>query len=245
MSAAIVTHSYPENPSDLLDYNPETGEMFWKPSLKRCASWNARFAMKQAGYLLRGMDGKPRYWYVRLYGIAYPAHRVIWAIYHGTTPPGEIDHINGDGLDNRIENLRCVTRSENAKNRPLRHENRSGISGVTWAQKHKRWAVTVRIDGVQKSLGEFEDFFEAVCARKSAEFVYGYHANHGRKSTNSGDFAPRKLSMSEVCLAKKPKPYTCQVCNSEFTSVDHRARYCSNRCKQKAAALRKKPKPPA
>lgn len=240
MSAAIVTHSYPENPGDLLGYNPDNGEMFWKPSHDMGAAWNARFANRRAGYLLKGRDGNPRYWYIKLSGIAYPAHRVIWVLYHGTMQPGEIDHINGDGLDNRISNLRCVSHSENSKNTTIRHTNRSGVPGVVWNERDNRWGVSVRIDGVQTSLGMFSDYFEAVCARKSAEIACGYHANHGRKNEKQGVYSERKLSMSDVCLAKKPKPYTCQVCNSEFTSVDTRARYCSNRCKQQAAGARRK-----
>lgn len=90
-----------------------------------------------------------------------------------------IDHINHDKTDNRIENLRQVTHSENHKNRKYR-KNTSGCTGVNIYKRTGKWIVTIAIEGVGTNLGYYSDFFEACCVRKSAEVQHGYHLNHGR-----------------------------------------------------------------
>lgn len=258
MSAAIVTYPPPEDLDKLLDYRPDTGEVFWKPSSEKNASWNTRFANKQAGAIIKNKKATLFYRYITFSGKPYPAHRIIWMLYYGVMPSGVIDHINGNGIDNRIENLRCVTHSVNSKNAILRSHNRSGVSGVSWHQESRRWVVRVHVNSVRKHIGEFKDFFEAVCARKSAELIYDYHANHGRKYEKPDipekpkrifekkaisipiPFAAGGVPGAALAALRKPKPGVCQVCGAAFVTLDSRARYCSNRCKQKAAGARRK-----
>jgi len=104
------------------------------------------------------------------------AHRVAWALHYGEWPKHEIDHINGNKRDNRIQNLRDVPHLLNQRNRGLRADNTSGADGVSW-MKAGFWRVTV----AGKYLGIFKDFEAAVAARKSAEQAHGYHVNHGRR----------------------------------------------------------------
>ena len=92
----------------------------------------------------------------------------------------ELDHINGDRLDNRIENLRPVTRQENLKNQKRSIANTSGVTGVYWDRETGKWRALIRIGGKVKTIGRFLSFEEAVMARKEAERKNGYHANHGR-----------------------------------------------------------------
>ena len=94
--------------------------------------------------------------------------------------PNQIDHINGDGLDNRWCNLREVRGSENNKNTKLLKNNVTGLHGVHW-YKGKKWVATISSEKKQMHLGYYHDFFEACCARKSAELVYGFHINHGSR----------------------------------------------------------------
>ena len=98
-------------------------------------------------------------------------HRVVWKIVTGQDP-NVIDHINGDGTDNRWENLRSVTIAQNTLNRSLSSNNRSGVSGV--CSVDGRWRATIRGGRNKIILGEYKTFEEAVAARKIAEEKYGY-----------------------------------------------------------------------
>lgn len=168
---------------ELLVYEPETGLLFWRPrgaawfrDHRRAAAWNARYAGTEAltvrrrggylaGYVLR-KDCK--------------AHRVAWALSYGAWPIGEIDHINGDAGDNRIANLREVTRIENCRNMSRRRCNSSGVIGVMWSKRQHKWLAKITVNYRVFSLGSYQSFDEAVAVRKRAERQFGFHENHGR-----------------------------------------------------------------
>ena len=137
--------------------------------------FNGRYAGKEAGskdsdgYVVINIDGK------RIY-----AHRIAYLFITGNWPEKDIDHINGIRDDNRWENLRVVNCQENSKNQKIRKNNTSGVTGVSWYKNYQKWLVRIHDhNGRSIKLGYFEDFFEAVCRRKSAELDYGYHENHG------------------------------------------------------------------
>ena len=110
-------------------------------------------------------------------GKTYKVHRLVWLIEKGYWP-SELDHINGIRTDNRIENLREVTRKENLRNQKTRCTNSSGVMGV--GKEGGRWRARIRIDGRSIHLGYFERLEDAAKARKDADEKYGYHQNHGR-----------------------------------------------------------------
>jgi hypothetical protein len=95
-------------------------------------------------------------------------HRVIYFYHYGHCPEF-LDHINGNFKDNRIENLRPATRSQNMMNRRLAKNNTSGIIGVTWEKSTNSWIAKININGKRTKLGKFTDLFSAACVRKSAE----------------------------------------------------------------------------
>lgn len=102
-------------------------------------------------------------------------HRLIWIMFNGDIPDGlVIDHINGDSLDNRIENLRCCTQRENSMSNK---RNTSGFPGVSYNSKTGKWCaqLTKVINGVQKSLlaKRYDTLEEAVEARRNAERELG------------------------------------------------------------------------
>lgn len=100
----------------------------------------------------------------------YLLHRVVM-----NAPDGvKVDHINGDGLDNRKENLRMCTNSENAWNRRKNKDNTSGFTGVNWNKLKQRWMSRVQANGKRIHIGYFDSIEEAVTARDEvAKILHG------------------------------------------------------------------------
>ena len=113
--------------------------------------------------------------------VTHLKHRVLWETFNGPIPKGmQIDHIDGDHRNNNMTNLRLVTKAENAGNKALYRGNTSGVSGVS-QHSNGKWRVVVVRDYKKHHLGYFADWFDAVCARMSANNQYGFHENHGRR----------------------------------------------------------------
>ncbi len=103
------------------------------------------------------------------------AHRLIYAWHNGEIGKGlVIDHINGDTKDNRIENLRAVTRTENGQNRKKASDNKSGTTGVSFNKRSNKWRAGITINGKAKYLGFYTDKNEAIKARKAAEIKHNF-----------------------------------------------------------------------
>lgn len=103
-----------------------------------------------------GSIHKTGYRVVTWMGKIHKAHRLIFLMVHGYLPK-EIDHINGNRQDNRIENLREATRSQNQCNRGALASNTSGYPGVSWHKKSKAWLVRVMKNGKTYLVGYFKD----------------------------------------------------------------------------------------
>lgn len=113
------------------------------------------------------------------------AHRLIWKLHHGVDPSHlEIDHINGIRTDNRIENLRLVTRKGNSANLGIYARSKTNVHGVRWNKATNNWRATITKDKHTYHIGLFDDFFEAVCARKSAEIKLRFASTHGQRSSH-------------------------------------------------------------
>lgn len=139
------------------------------------------FDYNKDGYLIRKKNKKPcgqrsnhstGYACVRVGGRVLLAHRIIYAIVYGEMPKGEIDHINKNRMDNRIENLRDVSRSENMHNYKKPETNTSGFIGVSWYAPTQKWCAYINVDYQRIYLGYFENFEDAVEARKLAKIKY-------------------------------------------------------------------------
>lgn len=168
----------------LLDYDPATGAMRWKPRARdRFASdhafrvWNAAFAGKPAFTALCANGYRSG----AVFGKTYRGHRIAMALHIGRMlEHGEfVDHINGDRGDNRACNMRLVSREQNMRNSKRPTHNTSGVVGVfrSSVSKNKPWCARIG----RKHIGLFATFEEAVDARKEAEARHGYHKNHGRQ----------------------------------------------------------------
>lgn len=155
-----------EELKELLSYDPELGLFIW----------NINGSI--AGSIYVNLN-KKRYIIIKIYGHRYGSHRLAWLYMTGYFPKNEIDHINGNGCDNRFENLREATRSENSRNTRLRVNNNSGVCGVFFCNTRKNWRCSIKENSKQITIGRYLSLFDAVCARKNAEIKYGYHKNHG------------------------------------------------------------------
>jgi len=106
-------------------------------------------------------------------------HRLI-ALHFIPNPEAlpQVDHINRDRSDNRIDNLRWVTAQQNDFNRTKRKETSSSYKGVSWHKKNNKWSSYIRIDGKLMSLGQFDEETEAARAyNEKATELFGEHAN--------------------------------------------------------------------
>jgi hypothetical protein len=166
---------------EAISYDPETGLAYWK--FRPSAS--LRFNNKHAGKLV---SGKPQpngngNTYLRI-GINNKhtfLHRVVWVLCNGSIPDGMcIDHIDGDGTNNRLNNLRLVSYRQNSRNQKLRVDSQSGVPGVTWDLARQTWRVSIRENGRAITLGRFANQADAIQCRIAYNQANGYHRNHGR-----------------------------------------------------------------
>lgn len=166
----------------LLRYDPETGKLFWKPRARiwfksdsAWKVWTTRFLEQEA---FTSPDGD-RYLTGTIFGQKAAAHRVAYAIHHGVWPQ-ILDHIDGDGRNNRLENIRSVDRLQNARNSKMPNTNTSGIAGVRFCRTHSRWVAQTRLGDSARTTRTFATKAEAISAREEALRAAGYHDNHGR-----------------------------------------------------------------
>lgn len=145
-------------------YDPETGIFTWKKSECR------RIHVGQpSGHLT-----KMGYIHIRVSNGRYFAHRLAFLYMEGYLPENQVDHINRIRNDNRWCNLREVSCSCNRRNSVVKGTNKSGITGVFWSARHKKWVVSIKIKSNSIHLGHFAEKIDAAKARWDAEVKYGY-----------------------------------------------------------------------
>jgi hypothetical protein len=112
-------------------------------------------------------------------GVYYKNHRLIFMMHHGYVPEF-IDHIDGNKLNNRIENLRPATKSENEYNKKLKRKTFSGIKGITWRRDSKKWRAKITVDGKEITIGNYVDIEDAKQAiQKARADLHKQFANNG------------------------------------------------------------------
>lgn len=108
----------------------------------------------------------------------YYLHQIIYMLHHGYIPK-YIDHKDGDSLNNKIENLREATQSQNAANQRLRKNNTSGIKGVRFNDRYQKWTAAVMVNGKHISLGCYQSAEEAKHAYEiGSKKYFGEFARH-------------------------------------------------------------------
>lgn len=174
----------------LLKLDRKTGNLYWRERQPEMFSggahsreqeskrWNGRHSGRQA-MTSKNTQG---YFHGPILGRWYKAHQVVFALDNGRWPDDWLDHINHNRSDNRPQNLREVGITGNARNISIRSDNTSGHLGVNFKKSESRWVARICSEGKRIYLGTFDTIEEAIEARKAAEKLHGYHANHGRKA---------------------------------------------------------------
>ena len=110
----------------------------------------------------------------------YYAHRLAWLYMTGSFPKDQTDHWDGNGLNNKWNNLSEATNQINSKNHRLRIDNTTGYVGISWCKIYKKWHARIWDNKKKIHLGYFTKIKDAIRIRKAAEKKYGYHLNHGQ-----------------------------------------------------------------
>ncbi len=151
----------------IFEYNPNDGLFRWKvKKARRVQIGNAAGTLHPNGYV-----------YIKIADIRYFAHVLAWIYIYGERPD-MLDHIDRCRSNNRIENLRVCTGSQNKYNSSRYCNNTSGKRGVSWHKQYQKWQAYINIDGRRKYLGRFPSIEEATIAYETAarelqgEFIY-------------------------------------------------------------------------
>lgn len=151
---------------DLFDYRD--GKLFWKKRLSNRVKIGDEVGCKDSHNYVR----------VGVYGKLYWIHRLIFLYHHGYMPR-EIDHVNGDVTDNKIENLREASHAQNTYNRGKQSNNTSGFKNVSWSRKHKKWIVRIKVNKTIVHIGVFDTLdFAAKAAHNARNKYHGEFARH-------------------------------------------------------------------
>jgi hypothetical protein len=150
---------------ELFDY--KDGKLYWKTSKSNCIKKGER-----AGCL--STNG---YWRICIDRKSYREHKIIFLFHNGYMPKW-IDHIDGNKLNNRIENLRSCTRAENSWNMKKFSNNTSGIKGVCWSKEKEKYIARITQNKQVKFIGYFDTLKDASEAIFNAR--NNFHGNFAR-----------------------------------------------------------------
>lgn len=143
---------------ELLDYDPGTGVFIWRVSRGTARAGSVAGTFNSEGYIRIKIDRK-----------LYLAHRLVWLYVCGKFPVNQLDHIDRDPSNNRIENLRLATQAENKQNLSKPYTNTSGVVGVSWNKQTGKWQAYIQLNNRQIHLGLFDTIEEAAAARAAAK----------------------------------------------------------------------------
>jgi hypothetical protein len=151
-----------ETVKKLFHYDAESGMLLWRNGNGRNVKpWQEAKAPNGHGYYSVKINNKN-----------YHVHRIIWLYVYGCFPKEDIDHKNRIRNDNRLCNLRAVSRTDNCQNISLPSHNKSGHLGVSWFATQKKWTVYIKVNKKNKWLGYYKNIEDAIAARKAGEKQY-------------------------------------------------------------------------
>lgn len=153
------------------DYDTESGHLRWKTGNYR---GHIAGTLDRAGYIRVIFQGR-----------SWPAHRLAWAIAHGSDAVGLLDHVNGVKSDNRLLNLRVASATLNIANRPAAKGSACGLKGVS--RHSNKWRARIKVGGKEERLGDFDTPHEAHLAyREAARKIYGEFATSSNPPSMEG-----------------------------------------------------------
>lgn len=186
MPVATIPKAMYEIAASRVKYDPATGAFTWLPrplTTFNASQWNGQYAGKEAAPTALGrghrqiriaVDGKK---------VCLQAHRLAWFIVHGELPRFEIDHIDQDKENNRISNLRDVPATINMRNLPMLAANKSGVTGVAWSDRERKWKVNIQVNNKVHHLGTHGDFDTAVKVAAEFRAANGFTPHHGQRAS--------------------------------------------------------------
>lgn len=150
----------------LLEYDLDYGQFTWKVS---------RQGTKGVGSIAGCKNPRSNYWQIKVDGVKYLAHRLVWLWGYGESPACDIDHINGERSDNKLSNLRLAPNGakDNQQNLQMYVTNSTGYVGVRRSNSKKNpWRAQIMVEGSQISLGYFSNIEAAQRARELGKAKY-------------------------------------------------------------------------
>jgi len=144
-------------------------------SQRAMSVFNKKYPGKVAGSPTFKNTGKPAACLVQINGKTFLAHRIIWTMEKGPIPERmQIDHIDVNAHNNRLDNLRLATNAQNSHNQPARRSNKWGLKGVSLNSTGGKWVAQIMIDGTNKHIGVYDNPLDAHNAyAEAAERHYG------------------------------------------------------------------------
>ncbi|WAX10439.1 DNA endonuclease [Phocaeicola phage BV185P1] len=174
-----------EKAKELFVYDRETGIIKWRKRAqgRRRDNLVTGYTSPRDGYVRIGIKGK-----------LHLAHRIAMLLSYGFYGEElQVDHISHTRDDNRLANLRFVTRTGNLRNQSRRRDNATGVTGVYYDKGTRKYKAQIKADGARIHLGSFTTLEEAAEVRKAAEIKYKFNANHGINK-NKGYYVRKKAN---------------------------------------------------
>jgi hypothetical protein len=180
----MASSKYPPVAIVRQSFRYEDGRLFWlvrpRSHFRNDRTWkamNSQFAGREAGFDVFLERQNCWQWRVTLFGRMILRHLIVWALHHGEWPTTDLDHKNRDSLDDRIENLRLATSSQNGANRVKQSNNTSGFKGVSWDWYNRRWRAQISVEKKRINLGNYDTPEEAHAAYcRAAKKYFGEFA---------------------------------------------------------------------
>jgi hypothetical protein len=173
-----------EDAKRLFIYDEESGRLFWRPLPERYSNGRKRSPSILKPKVAGSYNQHRNFINIQFCGKNYKAHHIVWLLHHGEMPPKMIDHINGNGEDNRISNLRLADPHENSQNVSIRCDNTVGFTGVWFDKRRGTYCAELSAQGKRVRAGGFrlkEDAYAAYLEMKRTHHTFHPHAPRSEK----------------------------------------------------------------